>query len=102
MANGMRLDSEQLREMPLHIQEQVAMHFIPSDKVILSEEGTPAQAIAPGHSNYYNLAEMAFHNGEAHRSEQILAILMDRKSKAKGEVHKELVELIEIVRELKY
>ena len=93
--SGMRFEGEQLREMPLHMQEQVAI------RLIQPRGGIAYAPLIPGpRQDDYNVMEIAFHNGEASRTEQIISILMDRKSKAKGEVHAELVELIEIVRAL--
>lgn len=94
MANGMRVDSRQIREMPLGMQEQVAMQLIGKTSVA---DMLPA---VPGAEDLYNIAEMSFHNGEAHRSDQVLQVLLDRKSRAKGEVHEELAQLVEIVRRL--
>lgn len=94
MANGMRWENEQIRELPLHLQEQMAISYVNM------KGGITTVPLIPGHRNEYNIAEMAFHNGEANRSEQILAILMDRKSRAMGEVHAELVELIRIIQTL--
>ena len=94
MANGMRWENEQILELPLHLQEQMAMSYV------TMTGGLTTVPLIPGPSNDYNIAEMAFHNGEASRSEQILAILMDRKSRAMGEVHAELVELIRIIHTL--
>lgn len=92
MPNGMRLNPDQLRAMPLNMQEQVAMHYLAQQSGVV-----PA---VPGHENGYDIAELSFRNGEAHRTEQILEILLDRKAKVRGEVRRELVELIRIVRAL--
>lgn len=89
MNSGMRIDP---RCLPISMQEQVAMHY-------LAQQGGMVPAV-PGHENGYDIAEMSFRNGEAHRTEQIVEILLDRKTRVKGEVHRELVELIEIVRGL--
>ena len=94
MSNGMRIESSQLREMPLAMQEQVAMQLIGKPWVA---DMLPA---VPGTENLYDIAEMSFHNGEDHRTEQVLQILLERKSQAKGEVHEELARLVEIVRRL--
>ena len=94
MANGMRMDSSQLREMPMAMQEQVAMQLIGKPWVA---DMLPA---VPSSNNLYNISEMAFCNGAMHCRDQILQILLDRKSKVKGEVHEELAQLVEIVRRL--
>lgn len=127
MANGMRIECSQLREMPLAMQEQVAMQLLENAgivdpdivcqnperlKLIAEAEVEKYMAVCkpvvtmkalpavPGHEDLFNISEMAFHNGEAHRSDQVLQILLERKSAAKGEVHEELAKLVEIVRRL--
>lgn len=91
MNNGMRLSGEQLRAMPVHVQEQVALHY-------LAQWGMASTVPAvPGCDNLHFIAEMSFRNGEAHRTEQILEILLDRRTRVRGEAHQELVELIRIV-----
>ena len=94
MYNGMRIESSQLRDMPLAMQEQVAMQLIGKPWVA---DLLPA---VPGSENLYNISEMAFCNGAMHCRDQVLQILLDRKSQAKGEIHKELTQLVEIVRRL--
>ena len=94
MPNGMRIECNQLRDMPLAMQEQVAMQLIGKPWV-----ADMMQAV-PGTENICDIAEMSFHNGEANRTEQVLQILLERKSQAKGEVHEELARLVEIVRRL--
>ena len=94
MPNGMRIESSQLREMPLAMQEQVAMQLIGKPWVA---DMLPA---VPGSDNLYNISEMAFCNGAMYCRDQVLQILLDRKSKVKGEVHEELAQLVEIVRRL--
>ena len=94
MPNGMRIESSQLRDMPLAVQEQVAMQLIGKPWVA---DMLPA---VPGSDNLYNISEMAFCNGAMYCRDQVLQILLDRKSKVKGEVHEELAQLVEIVRRL--
>lgn len=94
MSNGMRIESSQIREMPLAMQEQVAMKLIGKPWVA---DTLPA---VPGSDNLYNISEMAFCNGTMYCRDQVLQILLDRKSKVKGEVHEELAQLVEIVRRL--
>ena len=94
MPNGMRIENSQLREMPLAMQEQVAMQLIGKPWVA---DMMPA---VPGSDNLYNISEMAFCNGAMYCRDQVLQILLDRKSKVKGEVHEELAQLVEIVRRL--
>ena len=94
MSNGMRIESSQLRDMPLAMQEQVAVKLIGKPWVA---DTLPA---VPGSDNLYNISEMAFCNGTMYCRDQVLQILLDRKSKVKGEVHEELAQLVEIVRRL--
>jgi hypothetical protein len=90
----MRIESSQLRDMPLAMQEQVAMQLIGKPWVA---DVIPA---VPGQDNLFTISEMAFCNGEMHCKDKVLQILLERKSQVKGDVHEELVQLVEIVRRL--
>ena len=51
----------------------------------------------PGHTDPYNISEMAFHNGEAKFREKTINRLMELQTKAKGAEHALLVEITEMV-----
>ena len=80
----MRIDA---RELPLHMQEQVAMSYI--------AQAGPAD---PGHRNEHNVAEWAYQNGQEKRTEQVIALMMDVRTRVKGEQYELLTELIGRVR----
>lgn len=95
MANGMRLESGQIREMPLHMQEQVALYFVKPCG------GTAVAPLIPGpRQDSPDMLELAFHNGETHMKEKVLAHLMDQKTKVKGLCHACVVDMIRMVESL--
>lgn len=83
---GMRIEP---RDLPLYMQEQVAMSFL-----------AQAAPMVPGPREDYNMTEAAFHNGEAARTEAVINLLMEFRTRAKGEQHALLTELIARVRQL--
>lgn len=83
---GMRIDA---RSLPLHMQEQVAMSVL--------EQTMP---VIPGRREDYNTSEWAFRNGQEKRTEEIIAIMMEIRTKVKGEQYELLTELISRVKRL--
>lgn len=83
---GMRIEP---RDLPLHMQEQVAMSFL-----------AQAGPIVPGPRGDHNMAELAFHNGQEKRTEEVITMMMEIRTRVKGEQYSLLTELIDRVRKL--
>lgn len=67
------------------------------DKELYVPEQDTNQPAVPGHDDLYNISEMAFHNGERHMKEKIIARLMEHKTQVKGVCHAHVVEIIKMV-----
>lgn len=67
------------------------------DKELYVPEQDAKEPAVPGPDDLYNVSEMAFHNGEQHMKEKIIARLMEHKTQVKGVCHAHVVEIIQMV-----
>ena len=67
------------------------------DKELYVPEQDAEEPAVPGHEDLYNVSEMAFHNGERHMKDKIIARLMEHKTQVKGVCHAHVVEIIQMV-----
>lgn len=74
----------------------ILFRYKPDKEMYVSELDTKQPAI-PGHDDLYNVSEMAFHNGERHMKDKIIARLMEHKTQVKGACHAHVVEIIKMV-----
>ena len=66
----------------------------------LINHGVSIRPAVPGCDDKYNLAEMAFHNGEARMKEKMVDMLMGMQVVASGEKNRHLQEILERVKGL--
>ena len=83
---GMRVDA---RELPLHMQEQVAISFLSQ----LKPQGS-------GHLDDRNILEMEYKNGQRKRTEEVISLMMEVRTQVEGAQHKLLTELVYRIKSL--
>lgn len=66
----------------------------------LINHGVSIRPAVPGCDDKYNIAEMAFHNGETRMKEKMVDMLMGMQVDAEGEKREQLREMLERVKGL--